>query len=315
MPVTCPKCFAENKSTAKFCSLCGQPLTGLAAVSPPPAAPVSRLQQSSLVSAIQARLCLPDGTNIDLEQQNTIGRDAAQCNLSFPADNRLSRRHARIYEASGEWMLEDLGSSNGTYLNQQPVQQPVKLRSGDQVGLGSLTFIFLLGNGPASGQAIAPAQPSPIIPAIPPVPPATPPINIPFPASPAPAHPPPPGGWRTWNTAPATEGYVNLISARYTMKKNDLLKRGIAAAALALLISPAVAFIPLMQGNDIAARDLRVEDHNLGHMVDVIILGDMMGTINQGDPVAIWGKVQGGLLVMDAGFNYATQTEIRLSKK
>jgi hypothetical protein len=93
------------------------------------------------------------------------------------------------------------------------------------------------------------------------------------------------------------------------------LKRGIAAAALAIFISPAVAFLPMMQGNDIAARDLRIEDHQSGNMVDVKILGDMMGNINQGDAVAVWGKFQGGLLIMEAAFNYATQTEIRISKK
>lgn len=310
MLAICPHCAADNKLTAKFCHVCGTKLTGLSAVTPVPAVSPPAAGPTALMpaNAVPAQLCMPDGSSIDLDPRNTIGRDAAQCNLAFPGDTQLSRRHARIQQVNNDWVIEDLGSANGTYLNRQKIQSIRSLKSGDQIGLGSYTYVFLLANAPSGGGAIVPAQPPVMIPAVPHA-------NLPAPSLLIPLRQPPPGGWRSWNTQPATEGHVYSISDRYTMKKDDLLKRGMAAAALAIFISPAVAFIPLMQGNEIAARDLRVDDHHLGHQVDVKILGDIMGNITHGDAIAIWGKQQGGLLIMESAFNYATQTEIRISRK
>jgi hypothetical protein len=252
---------------------------------------------------------MADGTSLDLEQRTVIGRDASLCSLSFPHDTQLSRKHAVIEEVNGNWTIEDLGSSNGTYVNMQRLQAAVGLKPGDRIGMGSTVYLFTI-----AGQVAA-----------------TPPALIPNqnlvmaqPASsmmpiqhigPTPISQPPTGGWRNWNASPAAEGYVRNISPVYHMKKDDLLKRGIAAAALAIFISPVVAFIPMMQGNEISARDLRIEDHISGHMVDIKILGDMYGNINTGDCVAVWGQVKGGLLLMEVAFNYATESEIRMVKR
>jgi hypothetical protein len=109
---------------------------------------------------------------------------------------------------------------------------------------------------------------------------------------------------------------VKHVSDRYTIKKDDLLKRGLTAAALALIISPALAFLPFIQGNDLAARDMRVEDRQRpGRQVAVQILGDMLGSITLGDAIAIWGQVQqGGLVIMQSAYNYTTDSEVRLKK-
>jgi hypothetical protein len=99
------------------------------------------------------------------------------------------------------------------------------------------------------------------------------------------------------------------------MKKDDLIKRGLMAAALAIIVSPALAFLPMMQGNDIAARDMRIEDRHTGRQVDVKMLGDVMGNIALGDHVTIWGQSQGGLILMEAAYNYTTHSDIRIKKK
>ena len=55
-------------------------------------------------------------------------------------DNYASQLHARVYRQQDGFLLEDLGSTNGTYLNRATVTAPVLLRPGDQVQVGSTVF-------------------------------------------------------------------------------------------------------------------------------------------------------------------------------
>ena len=67
-----------------------------------------------------------------------IGRaDACQIQV---ADNYLSSFHARIFNRDGAWYVEDLGSTNGTYLNQRKVTSPSELHAGDRIKLGKTTL-------------------------------------------------------------------------------------------------------------------------------------------------------------------------------
>lgn len=67
-----------------------------------------------------------------------IGRgDSCQIKLS---DTYVSAAHARIYRSDGSWYIEDLGSTNGTYLNQRRVTTPSELRAGDRVRIGKTTL-------------------------------------------------------------------------------------------------------------------------------------------------------------------------------
>jgi pSer/pThr/pTyr-binding forkhead associated (FHA) protein len=56
----------------------------------------------------------------------------------------VSRRHARLLFSPGSWMLEDLNSTNGTFLNSAPVPpgQPVQIRTGDILRCSQVTLIF-----------------------------------------------------------------------------------------------------------------------------------------------------------------------------
>jgi hypothetical protein len=71
-----------------------------------------------------------------------IGRDE-QCDLVI-ADRRVSRRHARIRLRDEKYLLEDLGSKNGTFVNGQEVDEPRALQDGDEVQIAlccKLTFV------------------------------------------------------------------------------------------------------------------------------------------------------------------------------
>jgi pSer/pThr/pTyr-binding forkhead associated (FHA) protein len=75
------------------------------------------------------------GTAIPLgEEQITIGR-ASDATLVL-TDDYASTRHARFYPQNGEWIVEDLGSTNGTYLDRQKVIQPTPVPLGVPVRIG-----------------------------------------------------------------------------------------------------------------------------------------------------------------------------------
>lgn len=91
---------------------------------------------------IPVKLVLVEGVGpqtVDLVPPETlIGRDAS-CHLTIP-DSSVSHRHARIYHSDGEWYVEDLGSTNGTFVNDRPLTRAVVLRTGDTVAIGRSTL-------------------------------------------------------------------------------------------------------------------------------------------------------------------------------
>lgn len=87
-----------------------------------------------------ARLTLPDGQVLVLAEGTTVvGRDpAADVRL---VDSRVSRRHAEIVTLGGESMVVDLGSTNGTFVNGEPVDRAV-LVDGDDLSIGGVALQF-----------------------------------------------------------------------------------------------------------------------------------------------------------------------------
>jgi hypothetical protein len=75
------------------------------------------------------------GTSIDLAQQQiTLGR-ANDATLVLN-DDYASSRHARIFPQDGQWIVEDLGSTNGTYLDRQKVTRPMTVPLGVPIRIG-----------------------------------------------------------------------------------------------------------------------------------------------------------------------------------
>ncbi len=69
-----------------------------------------------------------------LAEQLQIGR-ADACHVRLD-DTYVSQVHARLYGKNGTWFVEDLGSTNGTYLNDRRVASPVEVHAGDRVRVG-----------------------------------------------------------------------------------------------------------------------------------------------------------------------------------
>ena len=78
------------------------------------------------------------GQRYPLEDEITLGR-AAGCTVTL-TDNYASQLHARLYRREGALHVEDLGSTNGTYVNGRKVTTPMPLERGDRVKIGATVF-------------------------------------------------------------------------------------------------------------------------------------------------------------------------------
>jgi putative peptide zinc metalloprotease protein len=110
----CPACRRQLERGASWCGACGTPVAGAAA-------PLD--------------LVLGDLTRVPLVADVTLGR--APGSTVVLSDPSVSRLHARISPGNGEGpMLEDAGSSHGTYVDGMRVTGPVPLRDGAKIRLG-----------------------------------------------------------------------------------------------------------------------------------------------------------------------------------
>lgn len=115
------------------------------------------IAQSNTTTTIAARIEIPkmktsaasltviDGPDTGLEfgmdvPRIVIGRKGADINVN---DRLVSRRHISIEAAGGRYLLKDLGSTNGTFLNSSPISMEF-LKHGDEIQIGSTVIRFRL---------------------------------------------------------------------------------------------------------------------------------------------------------------------------
>ena len=109
------------------------------ATAPSPAARSSRPRRGGGRGSAGARLKViepPDhkGQTYELADELTVGR-AGGCQITLD-DTYVSQLHARVYRRDGQLYVEDLGSTNGTYLNRKKVTAPIAIRKGDRLQIG-----------------------------------------------------------------------------------------------------------------------------------------------------------------------------------
>ncbi len=148
--VFCGFCGGRIAADDIFCAHCGaqQPLAGLAA------------SATLRASRPTAKLVVAGTTELDSsfvlqKDSNLVGRTDPHSNIfpeidlsRFDPDTKVSRRHARIWLEGDTFLVEDLGSVNGTVINDSvrlAPRQPRVLDSGDRIRLGETTLHFLLG--------------------------------------------------------------------------------------------------------------------------------------------------------------------------
>jgi len=78
------------------------------------------------------------GTRFDLSPQTTIGRGPT--NTIQLVDNFISGEHTRLWFRNGLWYVQDAGSTNGTFVNNQPAREALAARFGDIIQVGFIRF-------------------------------------------------------------------------------------------------------------------------------------------------------------------------------
>ncbi len=61
----------------------------------------------------------------------------------FLDDVTVSRRHAELARSGGAWIVRDVGSLNGTYVNRQRIEEQAPLKNGDELQIGRFKLVFL----------------------------------------------------------------------------------------------------------------------------------------------------------------------------
>jgi two-component system NtrC family sensor kinase len=73
------------------------------------------------------------------DETAVLGRESDQIPLT---DRTISRRHAELRPENGAWIIEDLRSANGTYVNGVRLERPLRLKHGDQIKIGSTLIVY-----------------------------------------------------------------------------------------------------------------------------------------------------------------------------
>ena len=143
----CPVCFHESEPVAGRCPSCSAPR----ARTPKDREEAIPLRPSAPHTPTGPRLILKgpgsEVTEYPLGQSSVLGRSTtASVRL---ADREVSRKHSQIDREGDDYVLRDLGSSNGTFLNGKRILGPAKLADGDEVLIGTSKMEFRLTSGPA----------------------------------------------------------------------------------------------------------------------------------------------------------------------
>lgn len=164
----CTNCGAQLIDGARFCDKCGaklnippviQQVNAAQAPSSPVQVQVNTPTSSNAVLSgqatrplVQPKIVLPNLKQVEvkIEGTTTIGRQDPACHCDIDVtevDQNLfsSRRHAEIIARFGEYYLKDVGSRNGTYVNNKKigVNEEVKLKHQDRIIVGQVELVFL----------------------------------------------------------------------------------------------------------------------------------------------------------------------------
>jgi hypothetical protein len=108
---------------------------GAVAATPAPAPPRGRKSKGSPTELIAVEPADEAGRRYPLGDEITVGR-AAGCQVTVD-DTYVSQLHARVFTREGQLFVEDLGSTNGTYLNRVKVAGPMVMQKGDRLQVGN----------------------------------------------------------------------------------------------------------------------------------------------------------------------------------
>jgi hypothetical protein len=150
--VYCPECGFQNPEAANYCSKCGALLVvdEAGTETTQTYTPEENGDENGPLDEIAAEgpaLVVRSGGGragehfIPQAERTTIGRSPD--NDIFLDDVTVSRKHAVLEQNGNQFMIEDLGSLNGTFVNRRRIESPTQLESGDEVQIGKYRLSFI----------------------------------------------------------------------------------------------------------------------------------------------------------------------------
>jgi pSer/pThr/pTyr-binding forkhead associated (FHA) protein len=147
--MTCVVCAREPAAFGLLCESCRDDV----------AAPLGLLPQQVLATIVRPT----DDALVDqwgqphrLEASMPIGRTMGEIGILI-LDASVSRHHAQLTLEGTRWLLRDLGSANGTFVNEVAIGEVVELAHGDRIAIGAVGFYLVRGLGDTPAIAVDPS--------------------------------------------------------------------------------------------------------------------------------------------------------------
>lgn len=146
----CSVCKTHNPENSKFCQECGAPLASEGAASPS-----QRIEPTKTTEILTGGVERKAGKAVMvelksgfshpiMEEVTVIGRDKKVSDIGFEGDRYISRKHISITKRGDKYYIEDLQSTNGTFVNNQLLTSPRILKTGDIIKVGDTELLFKL---------------------------------------------------------------------------------------------------------------------------------------------------------------------------
>jgi hypothetical protein len=126
----CTECQMENIAGAIFCEECGAKLEA-----------ATELQDSAVAARGRLVLATPDGATLEIPEKDEVFPDI-DLTVYGGMESGVSRKHAVMHRSGEGYTVEDMGSTNGTYVNRKRIQPntPQAVMPGDEVRFGKLAL-------------------------------------------------------------------------------------------------------------------------------------------------------------------------------
>jgi FHA domain/zinc-ribbon domain len=150
--IYCPECGFQNPEAANYCSKCGALLVKdeggtetTQTLDPEELAdderPLEELAMDGPALVVRSGGGRAGEHFTPQGDRTTIGR-SPDCDI-FLDDVTVSRKHAVLVERNGDYLIEDEGSLNGTFVNRKRIDAATRLESGDEVQIGKYRLSFI----------------------------------------------------------------------------------------------------------------------------------------------------------------------------
>jgi FHA domain/zinc-ribbon domain len=151
--VYCPECGYQNPESANYCARCGallekEPASDETTVALEPGAEGAEEAEDAFddLGIKGPALVVRSGGGragefFDLAGERILVGRSPDCDI-FLDDVTVSRKHAELTQQGGAWMIEDLGSLNGTFVNRRRVESGT-LEDGDELQIGKYRLTYL----------------------------------------------------------------------------------------------------------------------------------------------------------------------------